>query len=161
MFGHRWRSYRREVDRQVGRLLGKAIWEEPVRGLVADFEELEDVLREEFDHGCTAVQSAVSVCAMMFAAAIEASPDMAAGAVAVERRLVQGDASSDSELEALMRRFLQQAERLLQKGLIDDRLFTFASSEILGTLEGMDADERLTHRFVGMVPDTGGGAPAH
>ena len=161
MFGHRWRSFRRDVDRQVGRLLGRPVGEEPVRGLVEGFEELEDVLREEFEHGCTSVQSAVSVCAMAFAAAIERSPEMSAEAAGVEHRLVDRDGASGCTLEALMRRFLEHAELLLEKHLIDDRLFTFASSEILGTLEGLAPDERTTHRFVGMFPESGAGLSAH
>ena len=150
MFGHRWRSFRRDVDRHIERLLGCPATESPVRRLLDGFEEREDVLRAEFAHGCTSVQSAVSVCAMMFAAAIEQSPELWPEAVLVEHRLVDRDGPSGCTLETLMRRFLENAEKLLDKGLIDDRLFTFASSEILGTLEGLDADERSTHRVVGL-----------
>lgn len=163
MFGHRWRTFRRDVDRQIERLLGCATGEAPVRQLLDGFEEREEVLRAEFAHGCTSVQSAVSVCAMMFAAAIEQSPELWPEAVLVEHRLVDRDGPSGCTLEALMRRFLENAEKLLDKGLIDDRLFTFASSEILGTLEGLDAEARTTHRVVGLFArgaEGGAGASA-
>ena len=54
MFGHRWRSFRRDVDGWIGRLLGVGVGEEPIRGMLAGMEDLEGLLRREFAHGCTA-----------------------------------------------------------------------------------------------------------
>ena len=150
MFGQRWRTFRRDVEAEMGRLLGVAVSEEPVRGMIARFEELEDVLRREFGHGCTPVQSAVSVCAQMLSDQIEQCPELWPDARRIEHRLVERDGPDGCDFERQMRRFLEEAERLLEAGRIDDRLFTFASSEILGTLEGMDAQARTTSRIAGL-----------
>ena len=153
MFGHRWRSFRRDVDGCIGRLLGVEVEREPVRGMLGGMDDLEAILRREFAHGCTSMQSAVSVCAQMFAAEIERCPELWPEARGIEHRLVERDAPAGCDFEALMTRFLEQAEALLEAGAIDDRLFTFASTEILGTLEGLGPQERSTSRVTGLFAD--------
>ena len=156
MFGLRFRRFREQVDAEIGRLLGADVRDEPVRGMLAAVDGLEGRLHLEFEHGCTAVQAAVSTCAVMFACAIELSPELWSQGCAIEHRLVERDAAPCSGLEALMCRFLEQAEIALDAGLIDDRLFTFASTEILGTLEGLDAGARSMNRVAALLPEEPG-----
>ena len=160
MFGHRWRNFRRDVDRHIERLVGAGADEEPVRSMLARFEDVDEVLRREFAHGCTSTQSAVSICAQMFAAEIEQCPELWPQARRLEHRLADRDGPTRCPFETHMRRFLEEAERLLERGLIDDRLFTFAASEILGTLEGLDAYERSTSRVTALFAEDDGAAGA-
>ena len=150
MFGQRWRNFRRDVEAHIGLLTGADAREEPLRGMLARFEDLEPTLKREFEHGCTSVQTAVSVCAQMLAAELEQCPDLWPQARGIEHRLVERDAPPACRFETQMRRFLEQAEVLLERGLIDDRLFTFASSEILGTLEGLDPQARSANRVTSL-----------
>ena len=153
MFGLRFRRFREQVEVEIGRLLDAEVGEDPVRAMLFGVEGLESRLHLEFEHGCTALQAAVSTCAVMFAAAIERAPELWLDAGRIEHRLVERDAAPCSGLEALMCRFLERAEDALDEGLIDDRLFTFASTEILGTLEGLDERERTTSRFTALFTD--------
>ena len=160
MFGRRWRKFRRDVDADIGRLLDVGVDQAPVSTMLGGIDDLEEDLHEQFEHGCTALQAAVSTCAVMFACEIARTPELWPQARRIEQHLVEGGDCGGCELEAMMRRFLDRAEALLEHGLIDDRLFTFASTEILGTLEGLDPGERSTHRVVALFAEEEHGATA-